>query len=229
MNISLFYEEKGSKEPLILLHGNGEDNTYFQNQIEYFKDKYHVYAIDSRGHGKSPRGTAPLTIDQFVLDLNNFMISHDISSAIILGFSDGANTAMKFALRYPSKVKCLIINGGNLDTKGVKKTTQIPIEIGYRIAKLFAERSEKAKHNMEILGLMVNQPNIFSKNLSKINVPALIMAGTRDMIKKSHTILIADSIPSSKLVFIKGNHFIANKNPDEFNKVVNNFLISCYL
>ncbi len=36
MDIDLFYEEKGSGSPLVLLHGNGEDHTYFVHQIEYF-------------------------------------------------------------------------------------------------------------------------------------------------------------------------------------------------
>ena len=45
-----------------------------------------------------------------------------------------------------------------------------------------------------------------------------------DMIKRSHTELIAASIPGAKLRFIKGDHFIANKNPDDFNRAVDEFL-----
>lgn len=44
------------------------------------------------------------------------------------------------------------------------------------------------------------------------------------MIKRSHTELIAASIPGAKLRFIKGDHFIANKNPDDFNRAVDEFL-----
>lgn len=61
---------------------------------------------------------------------------------------------------YPNKVKALILNGGNLNPKGVKRTTQIPIEIGYKIARRFAFKSSGAKKNAEILGLMVDEPNI---------------------------------------------------------------------
>lgn len=42
---------------------------------------------------------------------------------ILLDFSDGANIAMKFAIKYPEKIKSLILNGGNLNTKGCKKNT----------------------------------------------------------------------------------------------------------
>lgn len=131
---------------------------------------------------------------------------------------------MKFALKYPQKVMALILNGGNLDTKGVKRRVQVPIEIGYKIAKLFASKSQDAKHNMEILGLMVHEPNIELSKLRSIQMPTLVIAGTKDMIKKSHTELIAANIPNAELAIVKGNHFIANKNPSEFNKEVDKFL-----
>ena len=44
------------------------------------------------------------------------------------------------------------------------------------------------------------------------------------MVRVSHTRLIADSIPDARLVFVKGNHFIANRNPLEFNRAVLDFL-----
>lgn len=224
MDISLYYREKGNKEPFILLHGNGEDGSYFENQIDYFSDKYRVIALDTRGHGKSPRGNAPFTIEQFSRDLYDFMTGLEISNAIILGFSDGANIAMKFAIKHPNMVKALILNGGNLNPKGVKRTTQIPIEMGYRIASRFASKSPDAKRNAEMLGLMVNEPNISPAELSKITVPTLVICGKRDMIKESHTKEIAANIPSAKLSIIKGNHFIANKRAAAFNKEVDAFL-----
>ena len=224
MEITLHYQEKGNKEPLFLLHGNGEDGTYFKHQIDYFSDRYRVIAIDTRGHGQSPRGTAPFTIGQFADDLNNFMVGHEISDAVILGFSDGANIAMKFALKYLEKVKGLILNGGNLNPRGVKRSVQIPIEIGYRMAKRFAAKSPDANRNAEMLGLMVNDPNIEPEELSRIQVPTLVICGTKDMIKESHTKEIAEHIPGAKLSIIKGDHFIANKNYIVFNKEVEDFL-----
>jgi pimeloyl-ACP methyl ester carboxylesterase len=224
MNISLYYQEKGNKEPFILLHGNGEDSSYFKHQIDYFSDRYRVIAIDTRGHGKSPRGTKPFTIEQFSHDLYDFMISHKISNAVILGFSDGANIAMKFAMNYPDKVKALILNGGNLNPKGVKRTTQIPIELGYRIARGFALKSSGAKKSAEMLGLMVNEPNIERTELSRITAPTLVICGRNDMIKESHTKEIAENIPGAKLSIMKGSHFIANKRYLAFNKEVESFL-----
>ncbi|MCR5686638.1 MAG: alpha/beta hydrolase [Lachnospiraceae bacterium] len=224
MDIKHNYVEKGQGEPFILLHGNGEDCSYFKGQIDEFSKQYHVYAIDTRGHGKTPRGEEPFTIRQFAKDLLCFMDEHRIEKAHLLGFSDGGNIAMVFAIMYPDRVNRLILNGANLDAGGVKRSVQIPIEIGYRIAKKSASKNDSARLKAEMLGLMVNDPNVSEDELPGITAKTLVIAGTKDMIKKEHTKKIAGGIPDSALVFIKGSHFIANKNPEEFNKAVLDFM-----
>lgn len=224
MDIDHFFIEKGQGEALILLHGNGENCDYFQGQTDEFARFFHVYAIDTRGHGKTPRGNAPFSIRQFADDLLDFMDAHQIGKAHLLGFSDGGNIAMIFAMKHPERVNRLILNGANLDAKGVKPSVQIPIEIGYRIAKIFARISQTAKLNAEMLGLMVNDPNVPSEELVKIQAKTLVIAGTKDMIKDEHTRLIAQNIPDAQLVILEGNHFIANKCPQAFNETVLKFL-----
>lgn len=223
-DIHLHYIEQGQGRPLILLHGNGENCDYFEHQIPYFSSDYHVIAVDTRGHGKSPRGERPFTIKQFADDLYDFLDEKGIAQAILLGFSDGGNIAMEFALRHPERVEKLILNGANLFPSGVKPLYQWPIEIGYRIAKMFAKKSEKANQNAEMLGLMVNEPNIEPSELAVLTMPVLVVAGTKDMIKESHTRLIYKSFPNAQLELVKGDHFVANKNPLEFNQVVKAFL-----
>ena len=224
MDIKIYYQEKGKGTPLVMLHGNGEDGNYFKNQIEYFSKKYRVITPDTRGHGKTPRGTAPFTMDQFAEDLNNFLEEHKLNNIILLGFSDGANIAIKFAIKYQDKLKALILNGADLNTKGVKRNVQIPIEIGYRISKLFQNKSKENKLKTEILGLMVTEPNIKVEELHKIKVPTLVMAGTKDLIKDKHSRLIKDNIKNSEISIIEGNHFIAKNNPEEYNKELEKYL-----
>lgn len=224
MDISLNYREQGCGEPLILLHGNGEDSSYFVHQLEYFSRWYRVIALDTRGHGGSPRGEGPFSIRRFARDLLDFMDGMEIPAAHLLGFSDGANIALCFALAHPERVKLLILNGGNLDSSGVKRSVQLPIEIGYRIARLFAGFSDKAGKNAEMLGLMVNDPNIAPEKLQTLSMPTLVIAGTKDMIRDEHTRLIAEKIPRSRLVLLPGDHFIANKKPMDFNAAVERFL-----
>ena len=223
-DIQLHYIEQGQGQPLILLHGNGESCDYFEHQIPCFSKDYRVIAIDTRGHGQSPRGEKPFTIKQFSEDLHDFMDENGIEKANVLGFSDGGNIALVFALKHPERVEKLILNGANLFSSGVKPLYQWPIEIGYRIAKLFAKKSEKAKQNAEMLGLMVNEPHIEPAELAALTMPVMVVAGTKDMIKEKHTRLIYKSLPNAQLAILEGNHFVANKNATAFNKVVEVFL-----
>ncbi len=224
MDIQLNYIEKGEGEPLILLHGNGESSEYFCAQIEYFSEKYRVIALDTRGHGRSPRGKCSFTIRRFAEDLHDFMDEKGIEKAHILGFSDGANIALRFALKYSERADKLILNGANLFPDGVKASVQMPITLGYKFASLFAGKSEKARRNSEMLGLMVNDPNISPEELRGIKNPALVIVGTNDMIKDSHTRLIHENLPNSELAVIAGDHFIASKSPEAFNRRVAAFL-----
>ena len=220
----LHYPRQGGGPPLLLLHGNGEDGSYFVHQMDAFSLHYTVYAIDTRGHGRSPRGDAPFTMEQFARDLLEFMDEEAIQKANILGFSDGGNIALTFALAHPERVDRLILNGANLDPSGVKLHIQIPIVLGYAAASLFGRMSPKAKHNAEILGLMVKEPHIPAQALETLYIPTLVIVGTRDMIRDAHTLLIAGSLPLGRLEMIVGDHFIAAKSPDEFNEAVAAFL-----
>ena len=224
MDIQLNFIEQGQGQPMVLLHGNGENSSYFVHQIAHFSKSYRVIAIDTRGHGQSPRGEKPFAIKQFAEDLKDFLDAINIAKAIILGFSDGGNIALEFALKYPERVEKLILNGANLFPSGVKPLYQWPIEVGYRMAKLFSNKSEKAKQNAEMLGLMVNEPHIDPSELARLTMPVLVVAGTKDMIKESHTRLIYKNLPNAQLAFVEGDHFVANKNAEAFNKVVEDFL-----
>ena len=226
MDIQLHYTEQGTGLPLILLHGNGEDSSYFVHQIDHFSKRYRVIALDTRGHGQSPRGVKPFSIKQFAEDLHDFMNEKGIEKASLLGFSDGGNIALTFALKHPERVERLILNGANLFPSGVKPRYQWPIVMGYHIAKCFAKKSEEAKRNADLLALMVNEPQIQPSELARLTMPVLVVAGTKDMIKESHTRLIYKSLPNAKLALIEGDHFIANKNPEAFNAAVSGFLKS---
>ena len=225
MDIELHCEETGSGEPLVLLHGNGEDGTYFAHQIAHFSQRFRVLALDTRGHGKSPRGEAPFTIRQFARDLLAFLDARGIERAHLLGFSDGCNIALAFALAHPERVGKLVLNGVNLNARGVKRSVQVPIELGYRMARLFAGLSAKARANAEMLGLMVNDPNVAPEELAALTAPTLVIAGENDMIREDHTRLIAERIPNARLAFVPGDHFVAAKNPAAFNREVERFLL----
>ena len=55
-------------------------------------------------------------------------------------------------------------------------------------------------------------------------MPTLVVAGDKDMILESHTRAIAAPIPSARLAILPGDHFLARKNPEQFNSLVLEFL-----
>ncbi len=224
MDIKLNYIEKGQGRPFVLLHGNGESSEYFIHQIEYFSKCYRVIAVDTRGHGKSPRGDRPFALDQFVDDLHGFLDEMGIAKATILGFSDGGNIALLFALKHPNYVEKLILNAANLNPRGMKIGVRISVCLEYGLQSFISLFNKKAGSKREILALMVNQPDIKGTDLLKIGVPTLVIAGDRDMIKDEHTRYIHKQLRYGKLNIIEGDHFVANKNSQLFNQKIEEFL-----
>ena len=167
----------------------------------------------------------------------NFGIA--ISVMLCIGYSGGiaANAPFVFAMKYPERVDHLILNGANLTADGMKLSVWIPIITGYRIAQLKLKVSKaagrenpRAEHDKELLGLMVNDPNINGEKLLRNRnpefrkMPKLVIAGDRDMIKDSHTKLIWRCLPDAELRILPGTHFIAKDEYRLFNRAVETFL-----
>ena len=224
MDIKHAYIEKGSGAPLILLHGNGESKEYFEYQIPFFSKDHRVIALDTRGHGETPKGTKPFKLWQFAEDLKDFMEEKGIEKANILGFSDGGNIAVLFALKYPEKVDRLILNGANIFPEGLAEPLFSQIKAAYERNKAALPEHPEKQDRFDLLALMVEEPKIDPKELEELTMPVLVIAGTEDMITEEHTRLIAEHIPGSELVFLQGTHFIAHENPEEFNEIVGEFL-----
>ena len=225
--MNLYTKESGSGQPMVLLHGNGEDSSYFVNQMSFFKSKYHVIAIDTRGHGRSPRGQGAFTLERFADDLKEFLDRRGLRRIILLGFSDGGNVALIFALKYPGYVDRLILNGANLNPFGMKLSVLADVAREYVgvVGKLWLQgKQEKNIHKKELLSLMLYEPWIRPELLRRLKMPVLVVAGSNDMIRERHTRQIARSLPNAKLRILEGTHFIAAENPDAFNQCVDVFL-----
>lgn len=226
---NIFYSEYFPADPqaptLILLHGNGENHTYFVKQIPAFSPHFRLILMDTRGQGQSTGGDGELNFSVFAADLLALMDHLQIAKAHLLGFSDGGNLALTFALAHPERVQSLILNGANLEPGGVKLSTQLPIVLGYGCCRLLSPFSHKARQNGALLGLMVNHPHIPSQALAALTMPALVIVGERDMIRDRHSQLIARSLPNAQFVRIPGgDHFCAAKCPEVFNHAVLSFL-----
>lgn len=218
------YIDIGEGKPLILLHGNGADGSYFIHQINYFSSKYRVIAVDSRGHGKTPRGEKPFTLLQFSEDLHAFLDTHAIKRAHILGFSDGANVAIRFAIDYPGYVDKLILSGANLKYSSLRISVRMAIRLLEKANSTFSGDKDNQTRRSELLQLMKGEPVTGVDELERIQAETLVIAGTMDLMYGSHTKLIASKIPNSRLEFVKGNHSLARRSYKAFNEIIDDFL-----
>lgn len=224
-NIKIYYEVYGEGDPLILLHGNGQSIGFFSQQIFAFSKHFKVYAIDTRGHGKSYENGLRYTYDLFAEDVNAFMDSLKLSNATIVGWSDGGNTGLILAMKYPERVKTLVTMGAVafIDNSVVDKSTFRMLHKGIRYFQ--KDTSYVSRNKARLTELLLTEPKHTFEDLEKIKCPVLVMAGQKDIVKEEHTRAIAKSIKRSTLNIVAGaTHFLPQENGRLFNKIVLEYL-----
>ncbi|HAM82056.1 alpha/beta fold hydrolase [Ornithinibacillus bavariensis] len=114
--IELYYEETGKGEVMIFLHGLTSNHLMLKQEMDYFKDRFRVIGLDSRGHGKSEK---PLTytLNDHVQDVIAFMDDFGIERANLFGMSMGTYVAQGVAVAIPDRVNKLILVSGNSHAK----------------------------------------------------------------------------------------------------------------
>ncbi len=226
--IDIYYETYGQGEPLLLLHGNNESIGSFRYQIDEFRKKYKVIAVDSRGQGKSTNDKKKINYQLMASDMNELLNKLGLDSTNIVGWSDGGNTGLVMAMNYPQKVKSLTTMGANLypNKNAVAKKFLREYRWSLRFAKVLALFNPSKWKSKVIVGKMVlKEPNIKPIELNKISVPVLVLAGEKDVINENHTKLIANNIRKSKLVILKGlTHYAPQDDPNYFNREVDEFV-----
>ena len=177
--------------------------------------------------GASDSGTKGLSFDLMTQDLKHILDVKGIKKAFFLGFSDGGNLAIKFALQWPDMVEKLVLNGANVEMFfGVKPHVQLTTFAGYGAASLFSRISRKAARRRDVLGLMVHPYGVRMDDLARLEMPTLIIVGEHDMIKDRQTREMAAYIPHCRVeVFRDGDHFVAAKQPSRFNRTVMEFIL----
>jgi len=109
-NININYIKEGSGVPIVFLSGTFTKLQSWNYQINYFKEKMMVIALDNRGTGKSSRPDYSYTMEMFVEDLKHLLNHLDIKQGVHLcGSSMGAMISQVFALKYPQIIKTLIL------------------------------------------------------------------------------------------------------------------------
>src|SRR5487761_436194 len=101
--IELYYEDHGTGQPVVLIHGYPLDGHSWEKQIPALLDAgYRVIAYDRRGFGRSSQPTAGYDYDTFAADLNGLMTSLDLDNAALVGFSMGTGEVGRYLGTYGS-------------------------------------------------------------------------------------------------------------------------------
>ncbi|MFC4653217.1 alpha/beta fold hydrolase [Lactococcus nasutitermitis] len=210
----LFYYKLGQGPVLIFLHGNSESSWIFRKQIRFLKANYTCLALDTRAHGRSHFRGKRIKFEQLAQDLLEIMNAENIAVANLLGFSDGANTAMLFASQYPERVNKLILNAGNLTQLGFIRPVGLLIKLIGKVA-----------YKSPVLRLLSEETGLKFDDLKNIKADTLVLNGQFDVVKSHHAREIAASIPHSHFQILSfGTHLTFYFRPGRFNTIVNNFL-----
>ena len=222
----IYYELYLNNKPktLVLLHGNAESGKSFTKHIPILSEYFDLLVIDSRGHGQSTIGDGELSLNKMAVDIENVLNTLKLGKVDILGFSDGANAAMLFAPENNDKIDKLVLVGGNLDYSGFNLSTKILVAIGYFLSWINLKIDKNNKVQNAYYYLMFKEPHIKPSQINKIQAKTLVMAGDKDMIKSSHTRLIANSIKNGVLKIYEGDHFFIYRQPEKFCEYVIEFL-----
>ena len=225
--IKLYYEIYGTGKPLVLLHGNGGSIADLHFQIDYFRRRRKVIAIDSRGHGLSEMGPGRLTYVRMADDVAALLKSIHSPPADVFGWSDGGIVTLLLALHHPGSVRRIALSGANLSPEALA-----PADLANMTADLKHAEKELAAGDhsrpwdvvCQQLQLMVTQPHITAADLARIKAPALVMAGEHDLIPDAHTRTIAAELPHARLhIFAGADHGALQEQPDIFNATLEQF------
>jgi pimeloyl-ACP methyl ester carboxylesterase len=215
--VDLYYEVYGSGPPLLLVHGNGGSIWSMKRQIEFFRTKYTVIAMDSRDQGMSGDSPDRLTFEAMTDDLSALIDHVKLGPVKVLGWSDGGIEALLLGIRHPEQVLMIASMAANIDPEGV-----VP-ELGFdKLAPKGAPAPPtKPTRQGRLQDLDLYEPHIAPAALEAIKVPTLVLASDHDVIRDEHTLLIYHHLALSQLViFPDATHMIPVDDPARFNAVV---------
>ncbi len=102
-SIDLYYEDHGSGQPVVLIHGYPLDgHSWEKQQAALLAAGYRVIAYDRRGFGQSSQPTTGYDYDTFAADLNTVLEKLDLTDVVLVGFSMGTGEVARYLGRYGS-------------------------------------------------------------------------------------------------------------------------------
>ena len=230
----LYYEVHGpaAGQPVLLLHGGLFNTEAWVNLSPVLAAAgYRVIAMDSRGHGHSTWGDAPITYEQMADDALGLLDYLKIAKTDLVGWSDGGIIGLELAIHHSERLDRVVAYGANFTPDGVHDlvpSDQLPpferLVADYQRLSPEPERFDDLAGQLEELYKVA--PNFSETDLKSITVPVLILDGAEEeFIDADQPVRMAALIPGAELVIMPGTgHFAPFAQPAKFNQIVLDFL-----
>jgi 3-oxoadipate enol-lactonase len=247
-------DHEGSGDPLIFIHAFPMCSRMWDEQVEFFKNKYRVITYDTRGLGYSNEIDSPFfTMEDLADDLIGIIDELKLENVYACGISLGGYILLRAVLKDQTKFKTIILadtkaEGENNESligryesiKLIRDGNKEEFAEGF-IKKVLSEESynnEDLKNRIrEIIswqtpeGMCASVMAIISRmnltyDLEKIEIPSLIICGEKDILTPTtKAFYMREYIQNTSFKKIMGaGHFTNMEKPDEFNKAVEEFL-----
>ena len=246
----IFAEDTNNGIPLVLVHGFLGSSDMWKPQIIFFKDNFRVIAPALPGFGNSMTINSCNSIECMAKSILNLLENKKIKKFNLLGHSMGGMIVQEIAKIASDKILKLICYGtgpkGNIpgrfetiDQSREKLKINGLKDTAYRIAQTWFVEEEKAKYfylceeagkqtSIEAAdnGLVAMKNWNGVQDLQNIKNETLIIWGDQDKAYNLNQVeTLNNNIPNSNLKIIKGcSHNVHLEKPDEFNKIVVDFL-----
>ena len=232
--VHTYYDEHGSGEPLLLLHGGLVDGDSFAQQTPVFAERFRVIVPDRRGHGRTADVDGPISYDVMADDTVAFIEALGTGPAHLVGWSDGGNVGLLVAIKRPDLVRRLVTIGSNFSADGLTReavesfkpgtpTSIVPMmHETWKVNAVDPDRFDTVLEKMQQCWFDYAIP---AADLARITAPTLVMVGDDDITRFEHTIELYDTVPDAQLAVIPGaSHLVPLEKPDLVNQLVLDFL-----
>ncbi|WP_353721150.1 alpha/beta hydrolase [Dyadobacter sp. 676] len=216
--LKMYYEMYGSGGiPLLLIHGGGSTiETTFGRILPELAAFSPIIAVEMQAHGRTSDRDAPESFTQDADDAAALLRYLKVEKANVLGFSDGGCTTMQLAGRHPQLINKIIVVASNYTRAGMIDGFFDMMENASLDNMPAPLKEYYLKVNPDPKGLqtMFNKDRERRRSfadwpqsdLTRIQAPALIMTGDKDVIKTEHIVEISKLIPNAELVILPGVH-----------------------
>ncbi len=236
--LKTWYEEYGSGDPFVMLHGDILNAEIFLPQIPVFEAQYRVIIPERRGHGRTPDLPGDYTYDLFAKDTIAFMDALNLKRATLLGHSGGADMALMVTVARPDLVSKLIVVSGESSIEGTEEkkarirsqTVDQFRKFGPRVVESFERVTPDGVRRFpaffeKIKGLWATDWEIPDEKLGSISARTLVMLGDHDFGSVEEAAALSRKIPGAQFCVVPGaGHGLMWQKADIVNNVISNFL-----